>query len=362
MKSPALELAERPAPGETDPIEADRAFQRAILPGVSRTFALTIPELPEATREVVTNAYLLCRIADTIEDDPALAPDLRRSAHEELAQLVEGGGDARAFATSLAPRLSDHTLAAERDLVRQSARVLRVTRSFGGAERAALARCLRVMCSGMPRFARGRRARGLADLREYHDYCYYVAGVVGEMLTELFCAHSPAVAARHAELSALAVSFGQGLQMTNILKDVWDDLERGYCWLPRDVFERAGFDLDALSPDERSKAFEDGLGELLGIARGHLRRALDYSLLIPAEERGIRRFCLWALGMAVLTLRRIDARRDFRSSREVKISRRTVRTTVALSNLCLGSDRALRALFALCAAGLPAAVPFDPES
>ena len=46
-------------------------FQDQILPHVSRTFALTIPQLPMPLRTAVTNAYLLCRIADTIEDEPA---------------------------------------------------------------------------------------------------------------------------------------------------------------------------------------------------------------------------------------------------------------------------------------------------
>jgi len=49
-------------------------FQDRILPYVSRTFALTIPQLPQPLRTAVTNAYLLCRIADTIEDEPALPP------------------------------------------------------------------------------------------------------------------------------------------------------------------------------------------------------------------------------------------------------------------------------------------------
>ena len=44
-----------------------------MLKGVSRTFALTIPQLPAALCRVVSNAYLLCRIVDTIEDEPALS-------------------------------------------------------------------------------------------------------------------------------------------------------------------------------------------------------------------------------------------------------------------------------------------------
>ena len=52
----------------TDEHAADLAWQHATLQEVSRTFALTIPQLPPGLRDVVGNAYLLCRIADTIED------------------------------------------------------------------------------------------------------------------------------------------------------------------------------------------------------------------------------------------------------------------------------------------------------
>jgi farnesyl-diphosphate farnesyltransferase len=346
---------------------ADESYQSAILPGVSRTFALTIPELPPGLREVVTNGYLLCRIADTIEDDPALAPGEKQRFHALFHAAVAGDGNAQALAHELAPRLSASTLDAERDLVRNAAQVVRVTHGFGARERGALSRCVRIMCEGMPAFQRAGRLRardasrphemGLRDVREMHDYCYFVAGVVGEMLTELFCAHSPRIDAKRAELERLCVSFGQGLQMTNILKDIWDDLERGFCWLPRDVFERAGFDLAELAPGRRSPAFEAGLRELLGIAHGHLRDALEYTLLIPKEETGIRRFCLWALGMAVLTLQKIHRRAGFSASREVKITRRSVRATILVSNLCTSRDSLLRLAFALASRGLPAPKP-----
>jgi len=208
------------------------------------------------------------------------------------------------------------------------------------------------MCRGMDRFQPGG-ARGLENVRELSEYCYYVAGVVGEMLTELFCDSAPEIEARRNQLQQKAVSFGLGLQMTNILKDIWEDLERGFCWLPRDIFAAHGFDLDDLESGPRSSSFEQGLGDLIAIAHGHLRNALDYVLLIPADERGIRRFCLWALGMAVLTLRKIDRKRGFRSGSEVKITRRTVKATVFASNVSTGNDRMLRWLFTACAKGLP---------
>ena len=331
---------------------SDEELTRHLLEGVSRTFALTIPELPEGLFQVVANGYLLCRIADTIEDEPGLEPQTRRRLHETFADAVEGRAEALEFARELEPRLTDSTLASERELIRYAPRVLSITHGFNARQRSALSGCVRTMCRGMDRF-QPRESRGLEDVRELSEYCYYVAGVVGEMLTELFCESSPEIEAQRNQLQQKTVSFGLGLQMTNILKDIWEDLERGFCWLPRDIFAAHGFDLDDLEPGLSSSSFEQGLGELIAIAHGHLRNALDYVLLIPADERGIRRFCLWALGMAVLTLRKIDRKRGFHSGSEVKITRRTVKATVFASNVSTGNDRMLRWLFTACAKGLP---------
>jgi farnesyl-diphosphate farnesyltransferase len=97
------------------------------------------------------------------------------------------------------------------------------------------------------------------------------------------------------------------------------------------------------------------LNELIGIAHAHLRNALEYTCMIPKREVGIRRFCLWAIGLAVLTLRKIHRNPTFRSGNEVKVSRRTVKATVFTTNLTLMSNRALRLIFARAADGLPLA-------
>ncbi len=335
------------------PDASDWAFQHKSLQEVSRTFALTIPQLPDPLRQVVSNAYLLCRIADTIEDDKHLPfADKRRFADEFIA-VVGGRRDAAEFSAALHPRLSSSATAAEKELIAQTPAVIRITHSFTPRQRAALARCVRIMADGMARFQEANVRYGLKDLPEMDSYCYHVAGVVGEMLTELFCAHDPEIDARREQMMPLAVSFGQALQMTNILKDIWDDLGRGMCWLPQDVFTRFGFDLHNLAPGHTQPGFTDGLGLLLGVAHSHLANALRYTLLIPARERGIRRFCLWALGMAVLTLRRINAHRDFSAGTQVKISRRSVRGTLLVSNALTGNDTLLRAAFALATWSLP---------
>src|SRR5271165_482182 len=329
-----------------DPEISDLDYQDRALPHVSRTFALTIPQLPEPLRAAVTNAYLLCRIVDTIEDEPAVSAPQTIALMQRFKDAVAGRGDPSALANDLTPLLKGRTLPSERDLVANMPRVIRVTAQFEPAQRAAIVRCVELMCFGMPRFQFNASLRGLSRTADLDEYCYYVAGVVGEMLTQLFCGYSARIAANRERLESLADSFAQGLQMTNILKDVWEDRSRGDCWLPQDVFSRQGVDLGSLSPVPFDPRFATGMRELVAVAHGHLRNALEYTLLIPGNEGGIRRFCLWAIGLAVLTLQKINRNPEFTAGVQVKVSRRAVALTRLSTDVALRNDWLLRRLFA----------------
>lgn len=352
-RAPAQSPVCSPMMPASAPTAEDRAYQDRILQGVSRTFALTIPVLPQGLCEVVGNAYLLCRIADTVEDDAGLSAARQRDFSERFVRVVEGTECAERFSGDLHPLLAPDTLDAERDLIFNVPKVIRITHGFNANQRRALARCVRIMAKGMADYQMRESLDGLPDLPAMDEYCYFVAGVVGEMLTELFCDYSAEIAAHRDRLMPLAVSFGQGLQMTNILKDIWEDRRHGACWLPRDLFLAKGVRLRDLEPGRDDPGFFEGLSELIGIARGHLDDALSYTLLIPVRDTGIRRFCLWAIGMAILTLRKINRHRDFTTGREVKISRRSVWATVAVGNALVRHDGLLRLAARLASKGLP---------
>jgi farnesyl-diphosphate farnesyltransferase len=338
-----------------DSVSSDEVYQDQILPHVSRTFALTIPQLPLALRKAVTCAYLLCRIADTIEDEPALSPPETLAFLQRFSAVLAGRGEAAPLAHEIEQRLSDRTLATERELVGNMERVLRVMARLNEPQRVAIHRCVELMCYGMPRFQFSASIKGLARSSDLDDYCYYVAGVVGEMLTDLFCDYSPEIARRRTALSAVAASFAQGLQMTNILKDVWEDRSRGACWLPQEVFTRHGIDLAGVTGEPFDPRFAAGFRELIAVAHAHLRNALDYTLLIPSKETGIRRFCLWAIGIAVLTLRKIERNPRFTAGAQVKVTRSAVAMTRLLTHVAGRSNWLLRLLFAQAARGLPLA-------
>jgi len=332
---------------------SDEEYQQYILQGVSRTFALTIPELPPDLRLAIGNAYLICRIADTIEDDEELSPEIKAEYSRQLVEVMDSPDRARQFSRTLYPALSRSTPDAERDLIRNLHRVVRMKSALSGIQHRSISRCVAIMAEGMTRYQFPSSLEGLEDVAALEDYCYYVAGVVGEMLTELFSEHSVEIREHNDALMSRAVSFGLGLQMTNILKDIWDDRKRNICWLPRSVFARRGIELSRLEEARETAAFADGIDELVGIAHGHLRNALEYTLTIPAREKGIRRFCLWSLGLAVLSLRRIHRTPGYSSAAEVKLSRRTLRSMIMVCNLSVSADPVLRFLFNRATAGLP---------
>ncbi len=334
------------------------ARQDAMLPGVSRTFALTIPQLPEPLRPAITNAYLLCRTADTIEDSTTLSLDDKAQHYDALVGMLEGRTAPEAFAEGLLAA-APIALTTERELIHQAPALATVYHGLPEAQQRALRRCVRIMCQGMLRFEPLKHPHGLPDREHFRDYCYVVAGVVGEMLTELFALSDTAIARQRDRLMALARGFGQGLQMTNILKDLHDDRARGICWLPRDLLEQHGCTLDAQGRWLRDAAFQRAMRSLVAVAHHQLRQARTYTLTVPPHQQGMRRFCSWAIGMALYTLRNIERRPCFGAAAEVKISRTRLRAIILGCNLAVRSDTLLRGGFTLATRGLPLPGPDD---
>ena len=162
---------------------ADTEFQDRYLQGVSRTFALTLRLLPRRIRDASSNAYLLCRINDTIEDEAALPAAEKQAFFDRFAAIVAGREEPEAFAREFGARLSAATTEDEHSLIADTARVVRITHGFNAEQRRILERCVRIMGEGMAEFQRGATLRGLDDLPRFDRYCYYVAGVVGETST-----------------------------------------------------------------------------------------------------------------------------------------------------------------------------------
>jgi farnesyl-diphosphate farnesyltransferase len=320
-------------PSEGDP-------SKLLVKQLSRTFALTIPQLPRGLQEPVGVAYLLCRAVDTIEDSSVADPSAKAPQFQSFLDAVDDHSVAQDVAERLVADLSGRITPEELVLIERLPELLAALNAFPLGQQAAIRECLRKMASGMSTYV-GRR-NGLADMRELDHYCYVVAGVVGEMLTELFCDHCPKVNEHCGELRRLAPSFGQGLHMTNILKDIWDDHRKGRCWLPRDRFQAMGLDLRNLEVAASSPDFRQVMLELADIALDHLENAVEYAVLIPRHQTGVRSFCILAIGMAYATLNRVVRVPQFSPNCHFKINRATVRNLMLASPILSRSNNLTR--------------------
>ncbi len=301
----------------------DLAYQKAILSSVSRTFALTIPLLPSIIEKVVGNTYLLCRIVDTIEDAAELDPQTKQKLSQLFLDAVLEKVSVEFFVEPCLEALNHYGNQDELDLIAHTPTVLRILHTCSRDDRVAVSRCVSIMSEGMSYFHGKQTQAGLQNLQEFEKYCYVVAGVVGELLTTIFSKHSAEFAKRIQGHEDLAIAFGQALQMTNILKDSPEDRARGVSWKPVGMSQQ----------------------QLLAIADEKLQDSLNYILLIPKEELGIRRFCFLAFGLAVMTLAKIAKQKEFSDKEEVKLSRKTVMAFYTFTKFAVKSDALMRIFF-----------------
>ena len=319
-------------PSSFNQLAHDELYQRSILESVSRTFALTIPLLPNGLEKVVGNTYLLCRIVDTIEDATCVDPTTKQELSTLFIKTVLDHSLSEQFVRECLIALINHPNHNEKDLIENIPRVLRVLQSCDERQRHAVAKCVQIMSEGMSYFHIRQNQIGLEDLQEFEKYCYVVAGVVGEMLTTLFALHSPAFAKAISGKESLAIAFGQALQMTNILKDSPEDQLRGVSWKPKGL----------------------GQTDLLVIAHQKLEDSLRYICCIPKSEPGIRQFCFLAFGLAVMTLKQIAQRQTLQGGADVKLTRGQVSRFYIFTKLAVRSDFLMGLFFRLQARALMA--------
>ncbi len=296
-------------------LATERAWCREALLRVSRTFALNIRCLRGRMLESVRLAYLLCRAADALEDSWPGTPAEVGARFDLLLTALEGDLEA---ARALSEAAARQHARADMDLLVRLPALLHVLASLDPADAADVRTCVRTMARGMRRYAtraaeRGARTPYLDDDAELHDYCYVVAGCVGEMLTRLVTRSlvddSTELAARRL---ALAPVVGEALQLTNIVLDWPVDVRAGRCHIPASWLA-----LHGLQPRElvgRSSAARELSLRLAALAHDALDRVPDYLDTVPASEHRYRLFCLLPALWARASLRVAFARTDFHSA------------------------------------------------
>ncbi len=342
-------------------------FASEMLGRVSRTFALNIKVLPaQRLRRPVLLAYLFCRMADTIEDCPSMRADDKGRLLALFARIFvqdpeQGLRNAVAFSEAL-PSGWKKSNDDNEFLCAHCVWTIALFFYMPVKVQQPIATCVREMCEGMARFAqRQEQHEGqwltIENEADLDQYCYYVAGIVGNMLCDLFYIQSPLISdEKYRQMKQLAVSFGLALQVVNIIKDVSEDREREVCFVPQDWQRQEGFqhpqDLfhTNASRDARSRV----MLRMVRKSWRHLSDSMEFTLLIPALEPRIRLFCLWPMLMAAETLVAVgDGNALFEPKAKVKISRDAVKRILRQSTLQCWNAKWLRKRLAKLKASTP---------
>lgn len=272
-------------PGTLSDTDLERLLEKT-----SRTFALSIPMLPSPTRHQVTLAYLLFRIADTFEDAELWPRRQRLSALARFSHLLEevSPREARRATTDWLDRPpSEH--AGYLELLAATPGVLAAYRELPDEPRKLIGEHTGRTAAGMSSFVLRSTDDGRLELESLADlraYCYAVAGIVGEMLTELYLLGQAPLRRVASRLREKAALFGEGLQLVNILKDSAGDALHGRTYLP--------------STCERSEVF--------ALARRDLQEAARYTLALQEAEasHGLVAFNALPILLARATLDRVE--------------------------------------------------------
>ena len=225
----------------------------AVLKRVSRSFYLSVRVLPSGMREPVALAYLLARAADTIADTASIPTDRRLAHLREFRRILAGNEESRAASRLSAELDENYPTGAERTLLRMLSTVLVLLNSLEESDEDSVRSVVMTLTSGMlldleafPEM-NSDSVVALESVDLLDEYCYLIAGCVGEFWTDISIAHTPSLSHWDTnEMRTLGVRFGMALQMTNILRDLPKDLQMGRCYLPDSELERLSLALNDL--------------------------------------------------------------------------------------------------------------------
>ena len=200
-----------------------------LLKSVSRSFYLSLRFLPKSVRSELSLAYLLARASDSIADSTTVEVAERMQLLGLTENALQGEIDASFF-----PRIAalpvDH--AGEAILLQ---RLFACFEQFNSVEprgkaliRSVMRHILRGQTLDLQRFP-----GALQTDEELDEYTFLVAGCVGEFWSEMLAWKVPQWATLpNDEMVALGRTYGKGLQLVNILRDLPGDLQQGRCYLP----------------------------------------------------------------------------------------------------------------------------------
>jgi len=314
---------------EHGPDEADLAWCHEAVQGVSRTFALTVDVLEEPMASQICVGYLLCRVADTVEDAGHIPPEAQSDVLRTYRRAIDPDDetDIAAFREAV-----DEWLPEELDddwtVVAEAPTIAATFEELDPDAQAAIVPPVLEMVDGMAMFVDRHATEGglrIDDRDELEQYCYYAAGTVGNLITNLLT-RGDVAEERADRLRETAEEFGLLLQLVNVSKDVYDDYtEENNVYLPAEWLEAEGVDQERVVHPENRESSARVVDRTADYARSFLDDAQAYLETMPLSNGNTMEAWTVPYLLAVGTLRELGSRpEDALTETGVKVSRQEV--------------------------------------
>ena len=303
----------------------------SILEGTSRSFYLSLKELPREIRKQVSLLYMLARTSDTIADSEGGEPEDLLQALESYNEFTQGNSEEAPDLEELSEFQSNIS---EGLLLKNVGKVASNISQFSESDQKSIRNCLGIIIGGqildLKRFSSG--VNGIPSIEEndeLDDYAYRVAGSVGEFWTQMSLDHLFKIKEENeAEIFENGVRFGKALQMINILRDIPADLELGRCYIPRRSLDEHGMSPSDLLDSSKMESFRPLYNEYLDLTDQHLDSAVQYIEMLPHSQFRLRGSCMLPVIIGKKTVSLLRGRNVLDPEKKVKISRSEVKEVV----------------------------------
>ncbi len=295
-----------------------------ILKGVSRSFYLSIRILRKPLRAPIGIAYLLARISDTIADTDLVSADIRIKVLNDFDAAVANERTNLDIEPELQSVNSDPK---EKHLLNQISRILHFYTFMANEEKHEIKEVLKVVISGqildLQRFdIEPKLIRALKDDEELDDYTWRVAGVVGKFWNTICKQKNVFDSEEQAkEMELIAIDYGKGLQLVNILRDLPGDLKNNRCYLPKKQLNTVGLKEDDLLDSSNWGSLKSIYMPLVDQAEKYLISGWRYVNRIPERNRLLRLACVWPVLIGLETLTGLRHSNPLSPEGKIKVNR-----------------------------------------
>lgn len=282
-----------------------------ILDDVSRTFSVPIKMIDNPRSKYVCVGYLVCRISDTIEDDPKMNIENKNILFNKFSNCIisKNKDDIDDFIkTAREYKPENPKVPAYWELVLNTDRLFNVYSSFDEEVQSCIDKPAIEMIHGMKTYC-GNYPDGMRfkTLDELDRYCYFVAGTVGNMLSNLTIYHNSLNSNTEKDLRHHAQKYGLLLQLVNIIKDINEDyIVEDNIYIPSNKTEEYNIAQENITKNINQSNSKLLVDDLIKHAEDNIENAREYLKLLKDIESGYMNS--WAIPylLAIATLREMN--------------------------------------------------------